>query len=197
MLIHYLKVAFRNLLKYKTQSVVSLFSLAVAFACVAFSVYWSRYEESFDAFHEKSDRIYWVGRTEFSPGGTRIVAAPPQTMPSYLMNTYPEVEMACGVSDWPLWRFTINGTKIDAAVSRLAVTPETIEMFDFEWLEGDGNVAAWGQDKIAISDKFAERMYGKASPIGEKITLDMEKRTLKLLQSIKHGPDNPITALIF
>ena len=32
MIIHYLKVAFRNLLKYKTQSIVSIVGLAIGFA---------------------------------------------------------------------------------------------------------------------------------------------------------------------
>ena len=38
MLLHYLKVAVRNLLKYKIQSVISILGLAVGVACFALSV---------------------------------------------------------------------------------------------------------------------------------------------------------------
>ena len=42
MIKHYLKVAFRNLIKYKTQSLVSIIGLAVGFTCFALSVLWIR-----------------------------------------------------------------------------------------------------------------------------------------------------------
>ena len=44
MIKHYLKVAFRNLMKYKPQSFVSIIGLAVGFTCFALSVLWIRYE---------------------------------------------------------------------------------------------------------------------------------------------------------
>ena len=61
MIKHYLKVAFRNLIKYKTQSLVSIIGLAVGFTCFALSVLWIRYEMTYDNFHEGADRIYLAG----------------------------------------------------------------------------------------------------------------------------------------
>ena len=58
MIKHYLKVAFRNLVKYKTQSLVSIIGLAVGFTCFALSVLWIRYEMTYDTFHNGADRIY-------------------------------------------------------------------------------------------------------------------------------------------
>ena len=56
MIKHYLKVAFRNLVKYKTQSLVSIIGLAVGFTCFALSVLWIRYEMTYDTFHNGADR---------------------------------------------------------------------------------------------------------------------------------------------
>lgn len=47
MIKHYLKVAFRNLAKYKVQSIVSILGLAVGFVCFALSTLWIRYEMLF------------------------------------------------------------------------------------------------------------------------------------------------------
>ena len=58
MIKHYLKVAFRNLMKYKTQSLVSIIGLAVGFTCFALSVLWIRYEMTYDTFHKGAERIY-------------------------------------------------------------------------------------------------------------------------------------------
>ena len=62
MIKHYLKVAFRNLIKYKTQSLVSIIGLAVGFTCFALSVLWIRYEMTYDNFHEGADRIYLAAK---------------------------------------------------------------------------------------------------------------------------------------
>jgi len=60
MFTHNLKIAFRNLRKYKTQNIISIIGLAVGFVCFAFSALWIRYEKSYDSFHQKADRIYRV-----------------------------------------------------------------------------------------------------------------------------------------
>ena len=57
MFTHHLKIAFRNLRKYKTQNIISIIGLAVGFA---FSTLWIRYEMSYDSFHANADRIYRV-----------------------------------------------------------------------------------------------------------------------------------------
>ena len=61
MITHYLKVAFRNLVKYKTQTLISIIGLSVGFTCFALSVLWIRYEMTYDNFHEGADRIYLAG----------------------------------------------------------------------------------------------------------------------------------------
>ena len=59
MIKHYLKVAFRNLMKYKTQSLVSIIGLAVGFTCFALSALWIRYEMTYDDFHEGPIVFIW------------------------------------------------------------------------------------------------------------------------------------------
>ena len=58
MILHYLKVAVRSLMKYKTQTIISIIGLAVGFVCLAFSMIWIRYELTYDDFHRGAERIY-------------------------------------------------------------------------------------------------------------------------------------------
>ena len=51
MIKHYLKVAFRNMRKYKTQSLIGIFGLAFGLACFVPALYWLRYEMSYDSFY--------------------------------------------------------------------------------------------------------------------------------------------------
>lgn len=69
MILHYLKIAWRNLLKYRTQSVVSILGLAVGLACFALSAFWVHYEMTYDSFHRDADRLYLVGVNDESFGG--------------------------------------------------------------------------------------------------------------------------------
>lgn len=60
MLKHYLLIAIRNLLKYKTQSIVSIIGLAMGFTCFALATLWIRHEMTYENFHEEAERIFLV-----------------------------------------------------------------------------------------------------------------------------------------
>ena len=60
MILHYLKIALRNLLKYRTQSAISVLGLAVGLAFFTFGIHWLKYETSYDSFYPDADRSYLV-----------------------------------------------------------------------------------------------------------------------------------------
>lgn len=60
MIKNYIKVAVRNLLKHKTQSVISILSFALGVMFFVFGFYWYRFETTFDDFYPASDRIYMI-----------------------------------------------------------------------------------------------------------------------------------------
>ena len=108
MIIHNLKIAFRSLLKYKTQNIISIIGLAVGLVCFAFSALWIRYEMSYDNFHSNADRIYRVNTSIYKwdteeTGASEIVQrGMPYPMTSWLKSNFPEIEDATGI-------FTIGG----------------------------------------------------------------------------------------
>ena len=60
MIRHYLSVAWQQLTKYRLQSVVSIVSLAIGFACFALASMWIKYETTYDAFHRDAENIHVV-----------------------------------------------------------------------------------------------------------------------------------------
>ena len=101
MLYHYLKIAFRNLLKYKAQNIISIIGLAVGFTCFAFSTLWIRYEMSYDSFHPKADRIYRVNVAPFKwdamGGGDSEIQPGSYILGTWLKTNFPEIEEACAI----------------------------------------------------------------------------------------------------
>lgn len=90
MIVHYLKIAWRNLLKYRMQSVVSILGLAVGLACFALSAFWIHYEMTYDTFHRDADRLYLVGVNDDSFGGSSA-SFTPYALGRYLKEHYSEI----------------------------------------------------------------------------------------------------------
>ena len=94
MIIHYLKIAWRNLMKYKVQNAVCIIGLAVGFVCFALSTLWISYELTYDTSHRDANRLYML----YAP--TSLSASGYSTGTSYPVSTllkeqFPEVEAAC------------------------------------------------------------------------------------------------------
>ena len=102
MITHYLKIALRNLLKYKTQSVVSVLGLAVGFVCFTLSTLWVNYEMTYDSFHPDAERIYLVSTDdEVSAGKYNLYT--PSALTGYLKERWEEVEQAVSFQNSPLY----------------------------------------------------------------------------------------------
>ncbi len=70
MIRNYLKVAYRNLLKYKFISFINLFGLTVGLSCCLLISTYILNELSFDKYNEHADRIYRVTRSFLKQDGT-------------------------------------------------------------------------------------------------------------------------------
>ena len=68
MILHYFKIAWRSLLKYKTQSIISVLGLTIGIVFFAYGYQWYKYETTYDSFYPDSDRIYHLQGTLKSTG---------------------------------------------------------------------------------------------------------------------------------
>src|SRR5580765_6070490 len=66
----YLKIAIRNLMKYKFTSFINLFGLTVGLTCCLLILVYIVNELSYDRYNEKADRIYRVTRAFYSDNGS-------------------------------------------------------------------------------------------------------------------------------
>ncbi len=93
---HYLKIAWRNLRKYKTQTVVSVLGLAIGFTAFAFTLSWIRYEMGYDKHTPDADRVYKILRVnERKEGGFDFLL--PDALKMYL-ESFPEIEAVTAIS---------------------------------------------------------------------------------------------------
>ena len=111
MLYHYIKIAFRNLLKYKLQSFICIVGLAIGFTSFALSSLWIRYELTYDTFRKDADRIYYV-RMESETDDQGLSSVTPYPLARYLKETFPELEVATRVPGKPISSTTRRNTNL-------------------------------------------------------------------------------------
>lgn len=182
MIKHYLKVAFRNLMKYKTQSLVSIIGLAVGFTCFALSALWIRYEMTYDDFHEGADRIYLAG-SSFRLYGDGFNYNSSSFLADYLAKNCPEVEKVCCIYyDWDEKKIKNEDTEF--SVRRIEVDSSFISMFNIKVLDGDNHLQL-KKDEIAITENTAERIFGKESPIGKHLIFEENNEEKTIVAIVK------------
>ena len=191
MITHYFKIAVRNLLKYKTQSIISILGLTVGFVCFVLSAIWIRYEMTYDTFHEDADRIYivrmkdWLGFTQDG-----VTNNTPYLLAQYLKDNFAEIKAACsvqggnGVADFNIDDETHK-------LSMLSIDSMAFSVFDIRILEGSNEFLTLRSGKIAITRRAAHRIFGDESPIGKEIYSSYDKtRPLTICAVVSEWPEH-------
>lgn len=167
MLAHYFKIAFRNLLKYRQQSIVSIIGLAMGFTCFALATLWIRYEMSYDKFHDEAERIYLVrNENEMSSDGLSPIT--PYPLAAYLEETFPEIEQACNTIAYQT-DFEYKG--ITHQCGKIIADSASIKIFPIRLLSGNMNFLIPGGKEIAITEELAGKLFGKENPLGKSLTI--------------------------
>src|ERR1700748_2430809 len=94
MLKNYLRIALRNLAKYKFISFINIFGLTIGLTCCLLILTYILHETSYDKYNRKADRIYRVTRSFNNKDGIvslHLGAVAPPFGP-LLQNEFPDIE---------------------------------------------------------------------------------------------------------
>lgn len=174
MIKHCLKIAIRNLVKYKVQSAVSILGLAVGFVCFSLSLYWIHYEMTYDHFRQNADRIYMVRTNdEYTEG--KISTRVPYSLAAYLAQHFPDIAVAAPfhlISE----RISVNDKYQDAVFS--SADSAWMNLMDIRIIKGNRNfMLPKDNAEIAITEEAAKKWFRTEDPIGKEVK--MLRRTKK------------------
>ena len=175
MIKHCLKIAIRNLVKYKVQSAVSILGLAVGFVCFSLSLYWIHYEMTYDHFRQDADRIYMVRTNdEYTEG--KISTRVPYSLAAYLAQHFPDIAVAAPfhlISE----RISVNDKYQDAVFS--SADSAWMNLMDIRIIKGNRNfMLPKDNTEIAITEEAAKKWFRTEDPIGKEVK--MLRRTKKI-----------------
>ena len=165
MTLHYLKIAWRNLLEYRTQSMISIIGLGVCLLCFGLCLYCSRFILDIDRCFTHRERIASVIMR--TANGRPFSGTSAALLPELRMQQWDEVEAFTYVS-FPRKRdFNVEV----AAGELLPFDPLTcIEtdssyraVFTPRMVAGSWDVAARTPNAVVMMRSMAERVYGNAA----------------------------------
>jgi putative ABC transport system permease protein len=176
MLKNYIKIAWRNLYKNKTFSLIHILGLTIGITvCMMIFIYIVN-EFSVDKFHKKGKSIYRVMR-----GFDRSKPSVPYLSGPYgpaLLNDFPnEIKNAVRVMV-TTGLVTVNNNSFNEHKIYLT-DPGFFTLFTFPLIKGDAATALKDPGSVVLTQSSAKKYFGKQDPMGKVIQLD-KTRQLKV-----------------
>lgn len=173
MLKNYLKIAWRNLTKYKFTSFINLFGLTVGLACCLLIVTYIINETSYDKYHPYADRTYRFSRTFHNDEGVQSLhlgaIAPP--FAPLLKTEYPEIEKMTRLLSNGNTAFVYDDKKFYENKVFFA-DDELTDVFKIDVLKGNAKKALEQPFTIMITDEIAKKYFGNEDPMNKLVKLD-------------------------
>lgn len=184
MLHHYLRIAWRQLLKHKGATLIKLAGLSIGMACCMLIVVYISGQLDYNTFHERYRRIY---RVNFSKGGD----ADHRTMANAPIPAGPAIAQDIpGIA--AVGRLYNRGGIMEAGTKRFQETQvyfadsAILKIFTFRFIEGDPATAAQG---IILTDAMAKKYFGSASAYGQTLVYE-HRLPLRVTGVVKQWPPN-------
>jgi putative ABC transport system permease protein len=189
MLTNYLKVGFRNILRYKVYSSINIFGLAVGLAASMLIVLYISDELSYDRFLKDSDRIFRVGssgRFEQIEFASAVSSSP---VAEAMLREVPEVEDAIRFY-W--WRSLAMRYDDKIFMEKLALVADSnfFKFFSFPLIAGNPETVLKGSDKLVLTESAARRYFGTENPIGKIIIRGEYRKATEVTGVIMDLPAN-------
>ncbi|TDH28784.1 ABC transporter permease [Segetibacter sp. 3557_3] len=169
MIRHYIKIAFRNLWKKKTFSLINIIGLSIGLTCCLLMAIYIRHELSYDHFQEKGDRIVRV-IMEYSFGGAiqKGNFTSTKVAPSFSRN-FPEVEKAVRMSGTS--RVMRYEEKLFNEKSFVYADSTFLDIFSFKLILGNRAQALSGPNVVVFTKSAAAKYFGDENPVGKIVTV--------------------------
>ncbi len=194
MIRQFITLAFRNILKNRTNTILNIISFSIGIAACIIALLFVNQSLSFDNFHKDTDRIYKVIKKTEGDAGTNIYFGTNGIEGPEIKANYPQAELVTRVMRDGIYVNPKEDKENGFNELVYIIDPEFLLMFHCPLLNGTAETVLEKPFSVIISDDLAERMFGEENPVGK--TLDVNGYYLKKNYTItgifKEFPDNSI-----
>ena len=189
------KIAWRHVFKKKLYSFINITGLGVGLASCMLIALFINYELSYDTYHENLDGIYRVLHGYKKIEDQKIALKPEDFK---VWGNAPVAEAM--QRDWPEVKTTFRFTsptnflfeyedKIFQEDNMVYADSTAFEIFSWKMLYGDPATALDEPFTVVLTEKIAEKYFGKEDPVGKSIKIGSET-LLKVTGVMENVPSN-------
>lgn len=190
------KIAWRNIIRYRANSVINILGLGIGLTCVILIALFIQDELGYDRFFKDSSQIYRVnidgkmGDNSFYAGYT------PPPAGEALVDNFPEVESFTRIyrpNVDVMESKTVDGQRIFNETDIYAVDSNFLELLTYPLEKGDPKTSLQEKNSIVITPQIAEKYFGDADPLGQILYYGKDKQPLKVTGVLKDLTKLPAT----
>jgi predicted permease len=174
----YFKIAWRNLAKNKTFSLINITGLTLGVSCSLLIMLWVNDERSINAFHKNANQLYTVFERQYHDGIVDAGYNTPGVLADEMKVTLPEVALATPLAWNQLNTFEANNKILKQTGNYTGA--DFFSMFSYPFLLGDPLTALKSPVDIVISRKMAEDFFGSTENAYGQSILFQNRKNLKI-----------------
>lgn len=184
---NYLKIAWRNLIRNKSFSLLNIVGLSVGLAVTALILIWINFELGVDQFHTNNNRIYEVYNQYPVDGEIWTWNSTPKIMAPTIKKDFPEVESVSRYNYDDSFLFSVGDKRMKSTGT--IVDPDFLNIFSFPLLEGNVATVLEDVNSVVITEKFAQKLFGNEPAMGKIVKVN-NADTFKVTGILRDLPDN-------
>lgn len=194
MLTNWFKITLRHFWKNKSYTFLTVFGLSLGLACCFLVLLLWQYEQGYDTFQQKADRLYRVNYSvNFQNSEITLARMPPPIAPQ-LPQFFSEIEHTARAFPRSL-PVAILKENSGETLKKLEVQnayfvdPALFSMFTFEVLQGERQNPLGAPYSVVITDELANKLFGQTDVVGKTIHF-VNEFPFKVSAVVKKYPDN-------
>jgi len=171
MIKNYIKIAFRNLWRHKSFSLINIIGLAVGMTACLLIMMYVRFELSYDDFHAKGDQIYRLNvDIKSSATETMKLAVGSAPMGPALKSDFPEILESTRLFEGGML-LKVND-RIFQENKVFYAEPSLFKVFSLQMVRGNPTDALKNPYSLVITESTAKKYFGSDDPMGKTILVE-------------------------
>jgi putative ABC transport system permease protein len=179
-------MAWRHLLRHKTFSLINILGLSTGIAACLVIYGYVHYQESFDSYHPKADRIARVTTIFRTPESEMNFATTLSRLGPSLKRDCPEVEETVRIE--PSSTTITHGGSLFSEDHFVYTEQSIFSIFQFAFLEGSPGTALAAPNSIVLTQSIARKYFHQDKALGK--TLVCDRKTYQVTAVIADRPSN-------
>ena len=194
MIRQFITLAFRNIIKNRTNTILNIISFSIGLAASIIALLFVHFSLSFDDFHKDTDRIYKIIKKTEGDAGANIYFGTNGIEGPEIKANYPQAELVTRVMRDGVYVNPKEDKENGFNELIYIIDPEFLMMFHCPLLTGTAETVLEEPFTAIISDDLAERMFGEENPVGKSIEVNgyYLKKNYTISGVFKEFPDNSI-----